>query len=499
MAVRTLHDPFEETQLPDARILTLRNATVMLFRELQDCPVPGGARWSRLRDRLIADHLDYVRYLAGRFGAPPDAAEDLYQVACLALVKAVDNFDPDHGAPFISYLTPSVNGEIKRYFRDTTWAVHVPRRMQELRIELRVATDDLGRMLQRTPTSGEVSAHLGITAAEAGQAAEAGRAYVAGTLDRPAFEDDLSGATVGDLLGGNDPGLDGVVDRVALKPLLRKLSGRDKQILVMRFFRGMTQSAIGVELGVSQMQVSRLIARILSELRAGLSGSGSDAPEPAGQTAIASAAVPARPHVHSDQAVPVVAVPAQVVEEQTEDQPAEPRDVGGGLAVDVRADADLERPVDSSATAPDHLPGPRGLVRAQHHAAGLSDNQVQIAELGAGQGQAASHPADGRADERYETLFSRHMERDGTAEPDLSRTSGHGQNTHIKVLPTGRPPATRFGALHTPIGPTVRAETATRGPGDSNRTDAEEAWRSPGGGLRQLRRAAVGLAMLAPP
>jgi RNA polymerase sigma-B factor len=476
MAVQTLHKPFEATQLPDTRIPTLRNATVVLFRELQDCAVPGGAQWLRIRNQLVADHLDYARYLSGRFGAPQDAHEDLYQVACLALVKAVDNFDPDHGAPFLSYLTPSVNGEIKRYFRDATWAVHVPRRMQELRIDLRAATDELGRSLQRTPTSGEVSAHLGITNTEAGQAAQAGRAYSAGTLDRPAFDDDPSGTTVGDLLGGEDPGLEGVVNRAALQPLLRKLGGRDKQILVMRFFRGMTQTEIGVELGVSQMQVSRLLAGILGELRTRLADSGSDCdtPGPATVTCAPSVPVSARPYEHADHSSPVVVVPAQVVHEQAEDHPAEAGDVRGGAALDVRADADLERPVGSAATAPDHLARPRGVVRAQHHGAGLCDDQVQIAEPGAGQGHAASHPGNGRAHERYEAVFSRYPQRDGTAGRDVVQTCGRVPNTHVEVLPAGGRPATRADGFNTPIRSMIRAASATAGPGDSHRTGAKD-------------------------
>ena len=480
MAARTLHRPFEETQLPDTRIPTLRNATVLLFRELQDCAVPGGAQWLRIRNQLIDDHLDYARYLSGRFGAPQDAHEDLYQVACLALVKAVDNFDPDHGAPFLSYLTPSVNGEIKRYFRDATWAVHVPRRMQELRIDLRAATDDLGRSLQRTPTSGEVSAHLGITNTEAGQAAQAGRAYTAGTLDRPAFDDDASGTTVGDLLGGEDPGLEGVVNRAALQPLLRKLGGRDKQILVMRFFRGMTQTEIGVELGVSQMQVSRLLARVLGELRTGLAASGSDSDAPGPVTATATATcvpsvpVSARPYEHGDHSSPVVAVPAQVGHEQAEDHPAEGGDVRGGGPLDVRADADLERPFDSPATAPDHLAGPRGVVRAQHHGAGFCDDQVQIAEPGARQGYGASHPGNGRAHQGYEAVFSRYPQRDATAGRDLVQTCGRVPNTHIEVLPTGGRPATRAGGFDTPIRSMIRAASAAAGPCDSNRTGGKD-------------------------
>jgi len=246
-----------------------RAQTMVTFRQLARCE-SGSPDWHRLRDQLVAEHMNYARYVAARFDAPPGAAEDLAQVAYLALVKSVDNFDPEYGTAFIGYLTPMITGEIKRYFRDSTWDVHVPRRMQELSLELRGATEVLFHRLGRSPTVAELSDHVNASPEDVVNAMEASGAYSAGSLDRPSISGDDSSAPLGELIGDEDKSFDMVVDREALKPLLARLSARDKQILLMRFFRNMTQSQIGEELGVSQMQVSRLLTRILGELREGL-------------------------------------------------------------------------------------------------------------------------------------------------------------------------------------------------------------------------------------
>ena len=221
-----------------------------------------------LRDWIIAEYMSYARYVAARYHRRGETTEDLEQVAYLGLVKAVDNFDPGYGTTFLTYATPMIVGEIKRHFRDATWDVHVPRRMQELSAAVRVAEVDLSQESGRQPTVEEIAVRLRTTPEEIVDALDATTAYDTSSLDTPVTLPDRDGTTLADLLGAEDPEIGLVVDRETLRPLLTELDKRDKRILLMRFFRGMTQSQIGDELGVSQMQVSRLLARILGELRA---------------------------------------------------------------------------------------------------------------------------------------------------------------------------------------------------------------------------------------
>jgi RNA polymerase sigma-B factor len=222
----------------------------------------------RLRAEVVEDHMAYARHLARRYGRAGTADEDLEQVAYLGLVKAVDNFDPGYGTGLLGYATPMIIGEIKRCFRDTTWSVHVPRRMQELSGALRKAVEELTVEHGREPTIPELAAHLDAAEEEIVEAIDASEAYTAASLDHPAGEAP-DGASVADLLGGEDPGFALTIDRQVLKGLVARLGERDKRILLMRYFRGMTQAEIAAELGVSQMQVSRLLTRILGELRTG--------------------------------------------------------------------------------------------------------------------------------------------------------------------------------------------------------------------------------------
>jgi RNA polymerase sigma-B factor len=227
-----------------------------------DHPEYGG-----LRDHVIGEYMSYARYVARRFRQRGEAAQDLEQVAYLGLVKAVDNFDPDFGTSFLTYATPVIAGEIKRHFRDTTWHLHVPRRMQELSAIVRAAQEDLTQQLGTAPGAEDVALFLDLPLEEIIDAYEAVAAYHAASLDAPVIMADGDGASLRDLLGDEDPSIDLVVDREALKPLLQRLSGREKRILLMRYFRNMSQAEIGAELGVSQMQVSRLLTQILDRLR----------------------------------------------------------------------------------------------------------------------------------------------------------------------------------------------------------------------------------------
>lgn len=245
-----------------------RAETMRTFHRMQKLPL-GDPERERLRAEVIEDHMAYARRIAARYGGHGEVVEDFAQVAYLGLVKAVDNFDPNHGTGFLGYATPMIMGEIKRYFRDSTWDVHVPRRMQELSSSLRKATEALTQELGRSPSVDELAKHVRATPEEVIEAMDAASAYTTASLDRPVRVDAAEGASLVEFVGEEDPRFEAVVNREVLKPLLAKLGERDKRILMMRFFRGMTQSQIGEELHVSQMQVSRLLTRILEELRAG--------------------------------------------------------------------------------------------------------------------------------------------------------------------------------------------------------------------------------------
>ena len=223
-----------------------------------------------VRDGVIADYMWYARYVAGRFRRRGESQEDLEQVAFVGLVKAVDNYDMAFDTAFLTYATPVISGEIKRHFRDGTWDVHVPRRMQELSGAIRSVEAELTQRLERHPSVQDIAGQLGVTAEEVIDALEAARSYSTLSLDRPVAFSEGGTSTLEDQLGNDDPGMDLVVDREALKPLLAELSERDKRVLLMRFFRNMSQSEIGAELGVSQMQVSRILSRVLGRLRKGL-------------------------------------------------------------------------------------------------------------------------------------------------------------------------------------------------------------------------------------
>ncbi|HWG23430.1 SigB/SigF/SigG family RNA polymerase sigma factor [Actinospica sp.] len=250
-----------------------RAETMRVLRRIAELPEDDPER-ARLRAEVIEDHMPYARHIAQRYGghgpsgASGTSGEDFEQVAYLGLVKAVDNFDPEYGTGFLGYATPMIIGEIKRYFRDATWGVHVPRRMQELSGALRKDTDALTHELGREPTIGELAEHLGADPEEVVEAIDAAGAYTTASLDHPVNTDEQS-ASLLDFMGEQDERFEAVIDRQVLTGLLAELGARDKRILLMRFFRGMTQAEIGEELGVSQMQISRLLNRILRDLRAG--------------------------------------------------------------------------------------------------------------------------------------------------------------------------------------------------------------------------------------
>jgi RNA polymerase sigma-B factor len=226
-------------------------------------------RHRQIRDQLVEMHLPLVEYLARRFRNRGEPLDDLIQVATIGLIKSIDRFDLDRGVEFSTYATPTIVGEIKRHFRDKGWAIRVPRRLQEMKLSLNKATADLSQRNGRAPTVAELAHYLDLSEDEVLEGLESANAYSAISLDAPDIADDDSPA-VSDSLGEYDEALEGVVYRESLKPLLEKLPPREKNILMLRFFANMTQSQIAADLGISQMHVSRLLARTLAGLREGL-------------------------------------------------------------------------------------------------------------------------------------------------------------------------------------------------------------------------------------
>ncbi|MGH3366645.1 MAG: RNA polymerase sigma factor SigF [Nocardioidaceae bacterium] len=222
-----------------------------------------------VRNELVQLHLPLVDHLARRFRNRGEPFDDLVQVGTIGLIKSVDRFDLHRGVEFSTYATPTVLGEIKRYFRDKGWAIRVPRRLQELRLSLASATADLTQELGRAPTVAELAERLQVNEDDILEGLESANAYSTLSLDAP-DTGETEGQSMADSLGEEDDALEGVDYRESLKPLLAELEPREKTILMLRFFRGMTQSQIASEVGISQMHVSRILSRTLTKLRGGL-------------------------------------------------------------------------------------------------------------------------------------------------------------------------------------------------------------------------------------
>jgi RNA polymerase sigma-B factor len=246
-----------------------RERTRELFAQLSALPDSAPQR-REVRDALVEQHLPLVEHLARRFRNRGEPYDDLVQVATIGLIKSVDRFDAERGVEFSTYATPTIVGEIKRHFRDKGWAVRVPRRLQELRLSLTLATSELSQRNGRAPTVTELASQLGISEEEVLEGLESANAYSTLSLDAGDQSSDDDAVAVVDTLGVDDEGLEGVEYRESLKPMLERLPPREKRILMLRFFRNMTQSEIAAEVGISQMHVSRLLARTLAQLREGL-------------------------------------------------------------------------------------------------------------------------------------------------------------------------------------------------------------------------------------
>jgi RNA polymerase sigma-B factor len=253
-----------------AEITEVRERSMRLFAELggQHGEV-SDVRRAALREELVKLHLPLVEHLTRRFLNRGEPYDDLVQVGTIGLIKAVDRFDLERAVEFSTYATPTIVGEIKRHFRDKGWAIRVPRRLQELRISISSATAELTQNLGRSPTIKEIAGRVGVSEEEVLEGLESANAYSTLSLDASDSSEDGTLSML-DTLGEDDEALAHVENREAIKPLLARLHPREKRILALRFFRGMTQSQIAAEIGVSQMHVSRLLNRTLEQLRTSL-------------------------------------------------------------------------------------------------------------------------------------------------------------------------------------------------------------------------------------
>ncbi|HSA51700.1 MAG TPA: SigB/SigF/SigG family RNA polymerase sigma factor [Yinghuangia sp.] len=227
----------------------------------------GTDEYSRTRATLIELNTGLVRHIVRGFGRRPENFEDIYQTGVVGLIKAIDRYDPSRGVEFVAFATPTITGEIKRFFRDTAWAVHVSRGRQELFLAVVKTGDRLQAELGRDPTAEEIAECLGVTTEEVGEGRDAGRAYLVDSLDAPTATEDRQSGSRGDLIGAEDPELALVDFRASVTPLIRSLPEREQLILRWRFWDDLTQRQIGERLGLSQMHISRLLTGILVRLR----------------------------------------------------------------------------------------------------------------------------------------------------------------------------------------------------------------------------------------
>lgn len=238
-----------------------------LFEKLEAIG-PDDARRAEVREELIERCLPLAEHIARKFAGRGEIFDDLLQVARVGLVHAVDRFDVTRGSSFLSFAVPTIMGEVRRHFRDNTWSVRVPRRVKEIQLNIGPTIETLSQRLGRMPKAREIAAELDVDLVEVTQALIAGNAYQSASIDAVAG-DDIENAPLPLLesLGSEEPSYRWVEDYLAVKPLIAELPERERQVLIMRFFDSMTQTQIAEVLGVSQMHVSRILARTLNWLR----------------------------------------------------------------------------------------------------------------------------------------------------------------------------------------------------------------------------------------
>ena len=246
-----------------------RDQHAWLFGQFRDTTALEASRFAA-RDGLVALHLPLVEHCARRFRNRGEPFEDLVQVGTIGLIKSIDRFDLGRGVEFSTYATPTIIGEIKRYFRDKGWAIRVPRRLQELRMQIGATTAELTQVLGRSPTPRELAEAIGCSVEEIVEGIESSNAYSTLSLDATDDSGEDGGVSMLEVIGLDDDELEQIEIRESIKPLIEALPSREKQILLLRFFKNKTQSEIASEIGVSQMHVSRLLSRTLAQLRRSL-------------------------------------------------------------------------------------------------------------------------------------------------------------------------------------------------------------------------------------
>jgi RNA polymerase sigma-70 factor (sigma-B/F/G subfamily) len=235
-----------------------------------------GVVLERLHEEVVLLNIEVAESIVMRYRNRGVPVEDLVQVACLGLVKAARGFDPDKSDNFLSYAVPTILGEVKRFFRDNAWVVRPPRRIQELQAEISAVSARLAHESGRVPSARVIAAELGTDPGEVVEALAADGCFAPSSLDRSSGTVDDDGSSLAEVLGGDDPGFAHAEAVVALRPLCQRLSERDRRIIYLRFFHEWTQAKIAAEFGVTQMQVSRLLSRILRDMRTQLAGLQSD-------------------------------------------------------------------------------------------------------------------------------------------------------------------------------------------------------------------------------
>ncbi|MGW3286249.1 RNA polymerase sigma factor SigF [Streptomyces sp. NPDC001002] len=250
-----------------------RELSRQFFQRLSELE-EGTEEFQYARNTLIEMNMSLVRFAAGRFRGRGDDMEDIVQTGMIGLIKAIDRFELSREVEFTSFAIPYIVGEIKRFFRDTTWAVHVPRRLQELRVELAKAREELASRLDREPSVAELATLMNISESQVIEGQIASNGYNSSSLDAALTGDGAEGgeSVLADFIGVEEDGLRLVEDCQSLAPLMAELGERDRQIIHMRFVEEATQAEIGERLGCSQMHVSRLIKRIITRLREGMLG-----------------------------------------------------------------------------------------------------------------------------------------------------------------------------------------------------------------------------------
>ncbi|ORW06964.1 RNA polymerase sigma factor SigF [Mycolicibacter longobardus] len=237
-----------------------------MFRELAQYGADS-ADFRNRKDKIVERCLPLADHIARRFEGRGELRDDLVQVARVGLVNAVTRFDVETGSDFISFAVPTIMGEVRRHFRDNSWSVKVPRRLKELHLRLGAATAELSQRLGRAPTASELARDLELSREEVVEGLVAGSSYNTLSIDSGGSSDEDDVRSIADTLGEVDAGMDRIEDREALQPLLKALPERERTVLVLRFFESMTQTQIAERVGISQMHVSRLLAKSLAKLR----------------------------------------------------------------------------------------------------------------------------------------------------------------------------------------------------------------------------------------